>query len=108
VEIGEPDVAIHLYRIAQEAITNAVKHSNAKEIVVRLEAGTNGLTLTICDDGVGMPPKLPGGMGLRTMAYRASVIGATFKVERLLSRGTRVTCQWPGGGFSSETHATKN
>jgi signal transduction histidine kinase len=108
VEIVEPDVAIHLYRIAQEAITNAVKHSNAKEIVVRLEPGTNGLTLTICDDGVGMPPKIPSGMGLRTMAYRASVIGAAFKVERLLSRGTRVTCQLPAAGFSSASHASQN
>jgi signal transduction histidine kinase len=108
VEIDAPDVAIHLYRIAQEAITNAVKHSNAKKIVVRLEAGTAGLSLTICDDGVGMPPKIPNGMGLRTMAYRASVIGATFKVERQLSRGTRVCCQWPGGALASETHAAKN
>src|SRR5580693_3674921 len=46
VEIGEPGVATHLYRITQEAITNAVKHSNAKSIVVRLETGANGLTLT--------------------------------------------------------------
>jgi signal transduction histidine kinase len=108
VEIRDPGVAIHLYRIAQEAITNAVKHSNAKGIVVRLEVETDGLTLTICDDGAGMPPKIPGGMGLRTMAYRASVIGATFKVERELSRGTRVTCQLPEGIFSSSNHATKN
>jgi signal transduction histidine kinase len=108
VEIREPGVATHLYRIAQEAITNAVKHSHAKEIVVRLADGTNGLALTICDDGVGMPPTIPGGMGLRTMAYRASVIGATFSVERLPSRGTRVTCQLPGGGFSSATHDPKN
>jgi len=108
VEIDEADVAIHLYRIAQEAITNAVKHSKAKKIVLRLENGSDGLLLTISDDGVGMPPKLPGGMGLRTMAYRASVIGATFKVERQLARGTRVCCQWPGGVLSSETHDAKN
>jgi signal transduction histidine kinase len=108
VEIHEPGVATHLYRITQEAITNAVKHSNAKEIVVRLEAGANSLTLTICDDGVGMPPKIPGGMGLRTMAYRASVIGATFHVDRLLSRGTRVTCALPQSSFSSATHEAKS
>jgi signal transduction histidine kinase len=110
VEIREPGVATHLYRITQEAVANAVRHSNAKEIVVRLEAGTNGLTLTICDDGVGLPQKLPGGkgMGLRTMAYRASVIGATFNVERQLARGTRVTCQLPVGSFASKTHDTKS
>jgi signal transduction histidine kinase len=107
LEIEDPDVAIHLYRIAQEAITNAVKHSNANSIVVRLEPGPDGLTLTIRDDGVGMPPKIPGGMGLRTMAYRASVIGATFSVERLLARGTLVTCKLPAG-YSSATHDTKN
>jgi signal transduction histidine kinase len=108
VEIAEPGVATHLYRITQEAITNAVKHSNAKSIVVRLESGNDGLTLTISDDGVGMPPKIPSGMGLRTMAYRASVIGASFKVERQLARGTRVTCKLPQVGLLSETHGTKD
>ena len=107
VEILEPGVATHLYRITQEAVTNAVKHSNATEILVRLEAGTGGLTLTIRDDGVGVPQKIPGGMGLRTMAHRASVIGATFSVERQPSGGTRVTCQLPVGRFTSQTHDTK-
>jgi signal transduction histidine kinase len=108
VEIREPGVATHLYRIAQEAVTNAVKHSDAKAIVVRLETGDGALTLTVTDDGVGMSPKLPGGMGLRTMAYRASVIGATFTVERHLSRGTRVTCKLPEGSFASDIHGTKS
>jgi signal transduction histidine kinase len=109
VEIGEPGVAIHLYRIAQEAITNAVKHSKAKKIVVRLEAD-DGVTLTIRDDGVGLPENPPGGkgMGLRIMAYRASVIGAVFKLEGLSPCGTRVTCQLPDGRFHSETHDTKS
>jgi signal transduction histidine kinase len=106
VKMGEPGVATHLYRITQEAITNAVKHSNAKSIVVRLESADDGLTLSICDDGVGMPPKMPGGMGLRTMAYRASVIGANFKVERQLARGTRVVCKLPKDGNARETHDT--
>jgi signal transduction histidine kinase len=108
VEICEPGVATHLYRIAQEAVTNAVKHSNAREIVVRLEAGTDGLMLTISDDGVGVPSRMPAGMGLRTMAYRASVIGASFNVERQLSRGTRVACKLPNGSFASEIHDTES
>jgi signal transduction histidine kinase len=108
VEIREPGVATHLYRIAQEAVTNAVKHSNAKTIAVRLEWRADGLTLTVSDDGVGVPPKMPGGMGLRTMAYRASVIGATFTVERQLSRGTCVTCRLPDESFSSESNGTKS
>jgi len=106
VEIREAGVATHLYRIAQEAITNAVKHSTAKEIVVRVEAGADDVTLTISDDGVGEPPKMPGGMGLRTMAYRASVIGATFQVERQLSRGTSVICKIPNSCLAFETHTT--
>jgi signal transduction histidine kinase len=108
VEIREPGVATHLYRIAQEAVTNAVKHSNARVIVVRLEAGDGGLTLTVTDDGVGMSPKLPAGMGLRTMAYRASVIGATFTVERHLSRGTRVSCKLREGSFATDIHGAKS
>jgi signal transduction histidine kinase len=109
VEICEPGVATHLYRIAQEAITNAVKHSNAREIEVRLAAGTDGLALTICDDGIGVPSKTAVGMGLRTMAYRARVIGATFSVERMPSRGTRVKCKLPENSYIIlETHDTKS
>jgi signal transduction histidine kinase len=108
VEIREPGVATHLYRIAQEAVTNAVKHSNAREIVIHLEAGSDGLTLTITDDGVGIQAKMPAGMGLRTMAYRASVIGATFNVEGEPSHGTRVTCKLPAGRFAAEFHDAKS
>jgi signal transduction histidine kinase len=110
VVISQADVAIHLYRIAQEATTNAVKHSKASKIVVRLEADDAGVTLTICDDGVGVPESPPSGkgMGLRTMAYRASVIGATFNVERLSPRGTRVICKLPQSSISSAIHETKS
>jgi signal transduction histidine kinase len=108
VEILEPGVATHLYRIAQEAVTNAVKHGNAGEIILRLKAGTDGLMLTISDDGVGISPKVPAGMGLRTMAYRASVIGASFNVERQASRGTRVSCRLPNGSFAPQIHETKS
>jgi len=107
VKIVEPGVATHLYRIAQEAITNAIKHSHATEIIVRLETGAKGVTLTIDDDGVGLPDKSPKGrgMGLRIMAYRASVIGAKFNFERLSPRGTRVSCTWPeGSSLAGTTH----
>jgi len=110
VEIREPGVATHLFRIAQEAITNAVKHSKATQIIVRLEEADDGVTLTICDDGVGLPDNPPAGkgMGLRTMAYRASVIGATFHIERLPSRGTRVVCKSPQSNSSSAIHDAKS
>ena len=109
VAIPEGGVATHLYRLTQEAINNAVKHSDATEIIVRLEANREALTLTISDDGVGMPEKVPtGGMGLRTMAYRAEVIGAAFKIERLPTGGTRVACRLPAGSYTLEADAKKD
>ena len=109
VAIRDPVVATHLYRIAQEAITNAVKHSKGRGIVLSL-ATDGGLTLTVRDDGIGLPDNPPNskGMGLRTMAYRASVISAAFNIERLPSCGTRVTCKLPEGGIASKTHDTKS
>jgi signal transduction histidine kinase len=90
-----PDAATstQLYRIAQEAITNAVKHGKAKFININLEKN-NALALTITDDGVGLPENLSSrrGIGLRIMAYRAGLIGGTFNIERLPESGTRVTC----------------
>jgi signal transduction histidine kinase len=108
VEIHEPGVATHLYRIAQEAVSNAVKHSKADKIVVCVRANDDDVTLTIRDDGVGVPENPSGGMGLRTMAYRAGMIGATFSIERLSPRGTRVTCRLPNGAFPIENHAAKS
>jgi signal transduction histidine kinase len=113
VMIHEPGVATHLYRITQEALNNAVKHSNAREIVVRLETAADGLTLTIRDDGVGMAPKSPNGtglrtMGLRTMGFRASVIGGTLNVASQPSHGTCVTCKLPPASLDAETHEAKS
>jgi signal transduction histidine kinase len=107
VEICEPGVATHLYRIAQEAVNNAVKHSRAKAIVLRLEASDETLLLTVSDDGLGLSEKAPRGMGLRTMTHRASVIGATFTIERQPVRGTRVTCKLPKGSFTVDSNASK-
>ncbi len=100
VEICEAGVATHLYRIAQEALNNAVKHSRAREVAVRLETGEDGLTLQICDDGIGLGANAAPGMGLRTMAYRASVIGADFKIERRENNGTCVSCKLPNDCFN--------
>jgi signal transduction histidine kinase len=108
VSIPEGGVATHLYRITQEAINNAVKHSDATEIIVRLEANSAALTLTISDDGVGLPENVPAGMGLRTMAYRAKVIGAAFKIERNPSGGTHVACRLPAGSYTLDADAKKD
>jgi len=97
VLIADSVASSHLYRIAQEAVTNAVKHSNAKQITMALTRAGNGIRLTIEDDGVGVPEPLPrsAGMGLRILAHRASIIGGTFSVSRRESGGTTVSCNVP-------------
>jgi signal transduction histidine kinase len=97
VLIDDSTVSSHLYRIAQEAVTNAVKHSNAKNISLALIRTGNGIRLTIEDDGVGVPDPLPrtDGMGLRILAHRANIISGTFDISRRESGGTKVSCDVP-------------
>lgn len=85
---------IHLYRIAQEAVINAAKHSGAKNILISLGRGADSSRLMVKDDGVGIgrAARNPDGMGLRIMEYRARMIGAGLEVTRIPSGGTRVTC----------------
>jgi PAS domain S-box-containing protein len=95
-----PAATDHLYRIAQEALANALKHSNAHFIKVTLDVEPKHVRLEICDDGQGL--KVPGqnarGLGLRTMQYRASVMGARFEIAPLRPSGTRVICDCPQAG----------
>ncbi len=97
VVIEDSIAATHLYRIAQEAITNAIKHGRAARIAVGLEQVDDRLRLTVRDDGVGVPDPLPlrSGMGLRIMARRAEMMGGTLGVHRSPPRGTLVTCEVP-------------
>ena len=94
--VGVPDnvVATHLYRIAQEAISNAARHGRAKSIVVALDKTSDGIQLSIRDDGCGFPvvPSCAGGMGLHIMRYRAELIGATLTIDAGKGSGARVTC----------------
>ena len=86
--------AIHLYRIAQEAVNNAIKHGRAKNITIGLNTQNNQVELTVQDDGCGFP-KNPGknsGMGLRVMNYRAGMIGATVSIGSADPCGTLVRC----------------
>jgi signal transduction histidine kinase len=102
--------SIHLYRITQEAISNAIKHGKAKHVTIRIEIESNATSLTVTDDGVGLSQNRQDGqgMGLRIMAYRASMIGATFKIERLPAYGTRVTCKLsPATATHPTIHASK-
>jgi PAS domain S-box-containing protein len=93
VTVKDDHAANHLFRIAQEAVRNAVKHSGAKLITVRL-SDEGGACLQVEDDGVGIPldGRRRAGMGLRIMQHRASLLGAVFQVRRTSPRGTLVTC----------------
>ncbi|MHB8521954.1 MAG: ATP-binding protein [Limisphaerales bacterium] len=95
VLIHATPTAGHLYRIAQEAVGNAIKHGLAKNILIRLDASEESTVLSIKDDGVGLPEPLPKnrGMGLRLMAHRAGMIGGKFNARRHESGGTLVTCE---------------
>ena len=95
--ISDIATADHLYRIAQEATGNAVKHAHASSIVITLEASEDGTLLKIADDGVGMsdPAVLDGGMGLRIMRQRAKLIGAVLDIVSLPDKGTIISCCLP-------------
>lgn len=97
VEVADATAANHLYRIAQEAVTNAVKHARGSGIKLRLFRRSGRLVLEIEDDGVGLHAQNEGrGAGLGLMRYRASLIGADLAVKSGPSgRGVVVTCSWP-------------
>jgi signal transduction histidine kinase len=94
VLICDTVAAGHLYRIAQEAISNAVKHGKARNVIIQLEALEDGLSLQVQDDGIGLPevPANHSGMGLRIMNHRARMIDAQFQARRGDSGGSVVSC----------------
>jgi signal transduction histidine kinase len=94
VTITNKDVSTHLFRLAQEAVNNAVKHGRAGRVVVRLERAGDKMALRIVDDGVGLPPEgvQRNGLGLRIMTYRAQKIGGSLDVALGDSGGTVVSC----------------
>lgn len=86
--------ATHLYRIAQEAVSNAGRHGKAAHIAIRLCATPKEVSLTITDDGSGMPATPPrgNGLGLGIMRYRARIIDAHFEITAGPAGGTVVRC----------------
>ena len=101
VFVEDNGVALHLYRIAQESVTNAVKHGRPKQVSITLSSGPGGLKLCVRDDGMGLPesPNLSGS-GLKIMRYRAAAIGAKLTLERGSDGGTVVTCSLPVEEFA--------
>ena len=97
--ISDNAAATHLYRIAQEAINNAIKHGKARKIVVALERYKSNNRLRITDNGTGFPKELNdhSGMGLQIMKYRAGMIGASLEIQRADGKGTSVICVFKNG-----------
>lgn len=94
--IVAPAAAVHLYRIAQEATGNALRHGRARHVVVSVNATENGLTMRVADDGAGFVPQDGStGLGLRLMDHRAAAVGGTLFVGPRESGGTVVTCRVP-------------
>ncbi len=95
--LTESGIATHLYRIAQEAVRNAIRHGRARRIAVRLSTAQDQVVLSVRDDGIGLPsPSARGaGLGLRIMEHRARMIGAAFAIETPPEGGTLVVCTLP-------------
>ncbi len=101
----ESGTELHLYRVVQEAVTNAVKHSKAKTVRILLLQSGRVLTLSIEDDGIGISHPVPaGGIGLQIMRYRAKMIGGQFAIERGATGGTLVTVSLPAPAIT-ELHS---
>lgn len=94
VLVSDNATATHVYRIAQEAINNAVRHGKARLVLVTLNRQGNKARLVVTDNGIGLPKELKNdsGMGLQIMKYRAGVIGASLEIHSNEGEGTTVTC----------------
>src|SRR5215212_4791215 len=97
----EPEASLEVkeavYRIAQEALHNTVKHARAGHVQVRMTCASELITLEVSDDGVGFDPEedFPGHLGLRSMRERAQRLGGTLKVEATLGSGTTIRAHIP-------------
>jgi signal transduction histidine kinase len=94
-----PEAETEMFRIAQEALNNALRHADAERIELRLQARDGRLTLTVADDGVGFDPKAPGvrsrRLGLTSMEERARALGGSLVVVSRPGDGTTVTLEVP-------------
>lgn len=101
VRVPDDAVALHLYRVAQEAVTNAVKHSGARNILISLDHDETHVCVSVQDDGKGfsVEKRRKGkGLGIHMMRYRANALGGEFKIERRKTGGMDVTCKIPSKG----------
>ena len=100
LELLDPDVAIHLYRIAQESLNNVSKHANATKVSVTLELRASDVTLVVEDNGRGFdldaaPDDDAQHLGLSGMRERARLVGGTLEIDSGTDRGTTVFARVP-------------
>jgi signal transduction histidine kinase len=96
VRVPDDTAALHLYRVAQEAVTNAIKHSGAKNLLIHLDRNAEHVCVSVQDDGKGFTLRKRGkGLGLHMMRYRANALGGELRVERRRTGGMDITCVIP-------------
>ena len=97
VDFDDATKAIHLYRIAQEAVSNAVKHGSASKVSVHLASTDTQIRLRVADNGTGFPENWDseGGLGVRIMQFRAQLIGGNFEISDVPDKGATITCTVP-------------
>ncbi len=95
VLISDNSLASNLFRIAQEAVTNAIKHAHPGRVCIELREENGTVFLAVRDDGIGLPDNIRGkGIGLMTMKYRANIMGAKLSIKRGRDGGTVVSCSF--------------
>ncbi|MDB6168003.1 MAG: histidine kinase [Verrucomicrobia bacterium] len=99
VLVSDAGIAAQLFRIAQEAVRNALKHAGARRIEIALVGTGDAITLVVDDDGHGLPPddQRGHGMGLRIMSHRAALMDGVLTITSDNGRGTRVACRLARG-----------
>lgn len=100
IEINNMVTATHIYYIIQEAVTNIIKHSNAKNVAISMVSDHKIITLAIKDDGIGMSREgdSENGMGISIMRYRIRMIGGSFNIKRARGGGTEIICKFKQDG----------
>ncbi len=96
--VSDPLVAINLYRVAQEAINNAVKHSQARHLWIDLACVNGNHRLSVSDDGIGFDPERieqGQGLGMHSLRARASLLGGSLEIEKNTQGGTTVAVIYP-------------
>lgn len=108
VFLHDNNVATHVYRIAEEAVANALQHGDATDIRLTLAETKDCVTLTVRDNGRGLPKNFleDGGLGLHMMRYRARMIGGSVELRRDTPRGTVLSCSFQKRAVPSQREKT--